>query len=784
MARPFLLTYRVATLRRLQIVHSFLFSSVCRRGQPSPPSTSFSLPSESPPAATKVPFATSAHGRTWQDPYHWMRKTADPDFIDHLRRENTYAADFMVDTEQLQRTLVREMRSRLPAKVSTPPERWGPWLYYQYIPKGKEYPVLCRRSEASDSGFVSKLLCFASGHSERKEQILLDWNEIAEQYGYVHVGACRVSPDHNFIAYTVDVNGSEQFLLRIKDLGDGSIVQRSEVEGVVSLAWARDGRTLFYTVSDENQRPYRVLCTEVGSDGTNDMPVYTENDSSFCVDITSTKDGKFITVYVIDAAYPLDGLDRICKRMPGVQVFVEHHYDSFYILTNAPLSENKESSSVGSYYLIICKVEHIHLPDLQQCIILPSEDVSFHDTDIFNQHLVLSVSKSSLPTMCSIKLPIQDLSSSLQKRLDVEDLNPWYFPVPTDLCSVAPGSNHDFMSSVYRVVLSSPVMPDVIVDYNMSEQTLSIVHQEEVKSADTHEHLVSECSEVKNDNNFIGVERWEDFSSKYCCERKQVISHDGIKVPLTIMYSRNAWKKGESPGLLHGYGAYGEALDTSWCSDRLSLLDRGWVMAFADVRGGGDSSWHESGTGLTKPNSIHDFLSCASFLIDKGYVHKGQLGATGTSAGGLLVGAAINMKTDLFCAAILKVPFLDICNSLMDPSLSLTILDYEEFGNPHIEKQFECIHSYSPYDNIPRAACLPSVLVTASYNDSRVGVWEAAKWVAKVRDTTCPNCSRSVILKTNMSGGHFGEGGYYAQCDDTAYEYAFLIKALGVMTYK
>ncbi|CAI0463281.1 unnamed protein product [Linum tenue] len=661
MARPFLLTSRVSTLRRVQIVHSFLFSSVCRRGQPSPPSTSFSLPSESPPAATKVPFAASAHGRTWQDPYHWMRKTADPDFIDHLRRENTYAAGFMVDTEQLQRTLVREMRSRLPAKVSTPPERWGPWLYYQYIPEGKEYPVLCRRSEASDSGFVNKLLCFASGHSERKEQILLDWNEIAEQYGYVHVGACRVSPDHNFIAYTVDVNGSEQFLLRIKDLGDGSIVQRSEVEGVVSLAWARDGRTLFYTVSDENQRPYRVLCTEV---------------------------------YVIDAAYPLDGLDRICKRMPGVQVFVEHHYDSFYILTNAPLSENKESSSVRSYYLITCKVEHIHLPDLQR-IIVPSEDVSFHDMDIFNQHLVLS------------------------KRLDVEDLNPWYFPVPTDLCSIAPGSNHDFMSSVYRVVLSSPVMPDVIVDYNMSEQTFSIVHQEEIKSADTHEHLVSECSEVKNDKNFIGVERWEDFSSKYYCERKQVISHDGIKVPLTIMYSRNAWKKGESPGLLHGYGAYGEAMDTSWCSDRLSLLDRGWVMAFADVRGGGDSSWHESGTGLTKPNSIHDFLSCASFLIDKGYVHNGQLGATGTSAGGLLVGAAINMKTDLFCAAILKVPFLDVCNSLMDPSLSLTILDYEEFGNPHIEKQFECIRSYSPYDNIPRAACLPSVLVTASYNDSR-----------------------------------------------------------------
>ncbi|CAN0929428.1 Protease 2 [Linum grandiflorum] len=425
--------------------------------------------------------------------------------------------------------------------------------------------------------------------------------------------------------------------------------------------------------------------------------------------------------------------------------------------------------SDGSYYLVTCPKEHVHSKDSQQ-IILPSEDVSFHDMDIFHQHLVLSVTKEGLPTMCSIKLPIQ--ASRSAKQCNIEDLDPWYFPVPTNLCSIAPGSNHEFLSSVYRVVLSSPVMPDAIADYDMSKQTFTIVHQDEVRPpSDRHyrEHKTDEA------------EGWKDLSCEYCCERKHVVSHDGVEVPLTILYSQKTWRKGQAPGLLHGYGAYGEYLDTSWRSDRLSLLDRGWVIAFADVRGGGgsNSSWHKSATGLSKPNSIHDFVSCASFLVDEGYVHSKKLGAQGSSAGGLLVAAAINMKTDLFRAVILKVPFLDICNSLLDPSLPLTILDYEEFGNPQLKSMFDCIRSYSPYENIQHGTCQPAMLVTSSYNDSRVGVWEAAKWVARLRDVTCPNCSRSVVLKTNMNCGHFGEGGVYSQCEETAYEYAFLMKALG-----
>lgn len=491
-----------------------------------------------------------------------------------------------------------------------------------------------------------------------------------------------------------------------------------------------------------------------------------------------------LQVYVIDAANPFDGLCRIRKRVSGVQYFLEHHYGFFYILTNAPLSENKENTC-GNYYLAKCQVEDIQAANWQN-IILPGEDVSLQDMDIFNGHLVLSLTKKGFPMLCSINLPID---VNFKNEMKIENLNPWYFPLPSNSCSVVPGSNHDFMSSVYRVVLSSPVMPDVIADYDMSRRMYSIVQQEEVRAVsgnipcspayvlDTI-HSQSDEESVQN----FKSQGWKDFSDAYCCERKEVASNDGVRVPLTILYSQKSWQKGQSPGLLQGYGAYGEVLDKSWCAERLSLLDRGWVVAFADVRGGGggDSSWHKSGSGLYKWNSVYDFVSCANYLVNEGYVHRDQLGAIGNSAGCLVLGAAINTYPDLFCAAILKVPFLDICNTLLDPSLPLTVLDYEEFGNPQIQSEFESILSYSPYDNIPRSGCCPSMLVTASFHDSRVGVWEAAKWVAKVRDSTCSACSSTVILKTNMTGGHFGEGGRYGQCEEAAYDYAFLLKAIGI----
>ncbi|XP_019180071.1 PREDICTED: uncharacterized protein LOC109175287 [Ipomoea nil] len=741
---------------------------------------------QTPPVAKKVPFTVSAHGKSWVDPYHWMRNRDDPDFITYLQQENSYAEAFMEDTHEVQKTLYTEMISRMPSTILTPPEPWGPWIYYQYIPEGKEFPVLCRKLAADSKGWMGTIANRIRS-AYKKEDILLDWNEIAENYGYVHVGTCRVSPDHNFLAYTIDISGGEEFVLQIKDLRSDCVLPNLNINGVVSLEWAQDARTLFYTLTDQQQRPYRLQSLRLGSDCMDHEALFTENDSNFCLDIASTKDGKFITmnsnsrtsseVYFINATNPQTGLKKFCNRVSGVQYFLEHHRGYFYVLTNAPIIDDMALPESGNFYLARCRVENSQSTNLQN-IIVPSGDIFLKDMDMFNEHLVLFVDKEGSSSICSI--PMKTIVSC-EKQKDIEDLSPWFFPLPSDMCSVSPGSNHDFMNSVYRVIVSSPVMPDVIVDYDMSRKSSNVVMQEELTNISSRNDNRLEdrrgCEIQKTEGHI-----WRDVSRIYACESKEVISHDGVRIPLTILFSRKAHRKGRSPALLHAYGAYGEIVDKSWCADRLSLLDRGWAIAFADVRGGGGGphpSWHRFGSGLNKLNSIHDFVSCGHYLVNEGYAHGNKLGAAGISAGSLLVGAAIGLHPGLFQAAVLKVPFLDICNTLLDPTLPLTILDYEEFGNPQIESYFNYILKYSPYDNISHELCFPATLVTASYNDSRVGVWEAAKWVAKIRDEACSRCCGSVILQTDMNGGHFSEGGHLGHCEEAAYEYAFLIKALG-----
>ncbi|XP_074268263.1 uncharacterized protein LOC141591729 isoform X1 [Silene latifolia] len=757
----------------------------------------FSTPSINPPIPKKLPFKLNVHGCVWDDPYHWMSNINDPDFSSYLQLENSYADAFMADTVKLQKDLFFEMGSRLPSKIQTPPERWGPWLYYQYIPEGKEYPVLCRRLATEGSAGLGSLFSLIK-KAFRKEEMLLDWNEIAEKYGYVHVGTCRISHDHNFLAYTLDINGSECFFLQIKDLRDGHVLSDIKADSVVSLAWSQDSSVIFYTVCDDNQRPYRVHCKNLGSDV--DTVIFTEDDSRFCVDITSTKDGKFITinsnsrtsseVFVLDAISPLNSLRRVHKRIDGVQFFLEHHQGFFYVLTNNP------STEVGmlpreNFYMGICRVEDIDSKNWQS-IILPSEGTNLQDMDMFDKYLVLFLEREGSSVMCSINLPIV---AKCKNVMEIKHLNPWIFPVPSDVCRTAPGSNHDYLTSAYRAVLSSPVMPDLVVEYDMSKRTFSVIHQEEVVQATRNVHTNTRNHEIngklpkvendkhRHDQSFEGLQSWKDFSSSYACETHEVVSHDGTKVPLTIVYSKDRKPKEQFPGLLEAYGAYGEVLEKCWCADRLSLLERGWVLAFADVRGGGgsDPSWHQQGSRANKMNSVYDYVFCAKYLVNKGYARKDRLAAIGYSAGSLLVGAAINSHPALFSAAILKVPFLDICNTLMDESLPLTILDHEEFGNPKIKAEFESLMKYSPYDNINQGSCYPAMLVTAAFNDTRVGVWEAAKWVAKVRETTCTTCSRSVILKTEMKGGHFGEGGRSGHSKEKAYEYAFLLKVMGLL---
>ncbi|KAL8157380.1 hypothetical protein AgCh_002179 [Apium graveolens] len=712
-----------------------------------------------------------------------MQQKHDPDFIKYLDQENAYADAFMDDTKNLQHVFYSEMTSKKPScKFTSRPPLCGPWYYYEYVPKGKNYPIYCRKLATKKNGWFQNLRNRVTGKSSNV-QILLDYNELVQQYGYVDVDTLEVSPNHNYLAYTLDTTGDERFMLKVKNLKTG-IHENFRVDYVDQLVWAKDNCTLFYTVSNASRRPYRVECY---TPHTNNTVIYTEEDPKFGVFIASTNDKNYMIVnscsnvkdssevYVIDATNALGGLCRIHQRIPDVEFsLIRHHHGFFYAVTDQPLSEDKFSS----FYVVRCPVQDVYEAKWET-VLVAGKGIYIRYIDILNEYLVLTLQRNGLPAVCSIKLPID---GSSKKAMKIDDLDPWYFPVPSNLCSIVSGSNDDFMSSRYRAVVSSPMMSDMVVDYDMSRRTFSIVDHDEIVD-NTMESISRSILREKGSSK---GQIWSDFSDAYCCEEKEVVSHDGIKIPLTILYSRKAHHKAQSPGLLEGYGAYGEVLDRSWSSDRQSLLDRGWVVAFADVRGGDggdghtDSSWHESGRGSNKSNSIADFVSCAEYLIREGYVHKCQLGALGCSAGGLLVAAAANRQPELFRAIILEVPFLDVCNTLLDPRLSASY-DHKEFGNPEIQSEFLKILKYSPYENVPNRACCPAMLVTASFKDLRVQVWQPAKWVAKVRENACSECSKAVILKTNMKCGHFGEPWDFTERRETAYKYAFLVKAMGLM---
>jgi protease II len=613
--------------------------------------------------------------------------------------------------------------------------------------------------------------------------VLVDFNQIGKQHGYVHV-KWEPSPDNRYLAYSLDTTGDEFYKLQIRDLSKNCILVK-EINNVDTFEWA-NGTSLYYTVYGKNQShlcPSKVQVTRIESDD-DDVVIYTEHDSSRYLDISCCKDCEFMTVYswsmtsssdvqiyVMNLSKPLNGLTTIHKCVSsGDSCSLEHHQGFFYIMTNARLSEKNITS--GNYYMIRCRVEDVE-SNIWQIIIPPSEDLSLQEMDMFNEYMVLLFNKNGSPTMCSIKLPID--SSCKNNIMNIDDLDPWFFPVPSESCTIAPAEdyNHNFMSSVYRAEVSSPLMSARYVDYYMSHNRSTLEEDEDIQGS------VSESLDVESissDNEDVEVSSSYD---GYALERKEVISHDGVGIPLTIMYSHKMYEKGKSPGILHGYGAYGRDCSAKdWCPLRFCLLDAGWVFAFADVRGGGgkDSCWHKNGSGLNKTNSIKDFVSCGEFLINEGYVHQHRLGAVGGSAGGLLVGAAINMSPHLFRAAILRVPLLDVCNSLLDPSLPFTLGSVgsrREYGNPEIKLELEAIRSYSPYSNVRSGVCYPSMLVTAHFHDSRVGVWEGAKWVAKIRESTRTNGS-SVVLKTSMVGGHLGEHRSHSQYRNLA-----LIKVMG-----
>ncbi|EFJ25527.1 hypothetical protein SELMODRAFT_98843 [Selaginella moellendorffii] len=710
------------------------------------------------PAAPRRSFPKTRHGVTWDDPYHWLRNSEDPAVIAYLQAENQHAQSTMAGTRELQRQIRQEMASRMEKELASPPERWGDWYYFVHIPQGKEFPIYSRR-RACQGG---RLKAFFTSFFDKNSEVMIDINELAAEHGHAQLGVFKLSRDHKLLAYTIDLGGNEIFTLFIKDLETDSLLLEHKTDGVVSVEWSDTGDYLYYTCSDAAHRPHRVLLRNLRSKD-DDIAIYHDDNPKNFVDVTRTKNWQYVLinvnsktsseviafhkcvarastgqVFLVDPKTSATTLRKVADRVDGIQYFVEHHEEHLYILTNF-LGDKKLASLGNNYRLVRCKTDSLTSKAWEEVVPVDSENW-IEDMDIFAKHLILYRRQNGLPIVHVFNL---DVSICLKTPRTVN--------LPSGITVLTPGANCDFNSSTLRLSISSLVMPEATYDVDLTTGEVTLLQQVKIVGVDT---------------------------GSYCMKHLAATSHDGVRVPLTIVYSNKFERKGENSALVTGYGAYGELLDMSFSSDRLSLLDRGWVLAFAHVRGSGTlgKAWHSEGKLLKKENSFKDFIACIRYLVENQYASRNKIAAFGESAGGLLVGAAVNLQPDLFRAIILKVPFLDILNTMLDSSLSLTEHEYDEWGDPSSDKAaFDCIRNYSPYDNIKPGVRYPAMLVTSSFLDTRVGYWESAKWIAALRHSCQAEC---LVFKTNMSGGHFGDGGRYSHLKETAYGFAFLIKNL------
>ncbi|PRQ54936.1 putative oligopeptidase B transcription factor WD40-like family [Rosa chinensis] len=751
-----------------------------------------------PPNPPQKPETFTLHDHTWQDPYSWMSKLNDKVAMRHMdmymEQEDKYTEAVMYGTDRLQSKLQSEMASRLSFDLSTPPLKFGPWLYYRRVEEGKQFPVLCRRLASLHDEFISHKspsagFDFTSG--KRIEQKLIDYNQEAQRFGgYAYEELSEVSPDHRFIAYTMYDKDKDLFRLSVRNLNSGALCSKPQAERVSNLAWAKDGQALLYVVTDQNKRPYRMYCSMIGSTD-EDVLVFEESDNNVFVNIRHTKDFRFVTVntfstasskvFLINAADPLSGLNLVWQCEGIAHCVLEHHQGYLFLFTDAA----KGGQSVDNHYLLRSPVDSSSSPRIWEDVFVSDPDWVFEDVDFSHTHLVLNIREGRNFRLCSVALPLP----AGKGPVHLKELHPQFLPLPKYVSQISPGPNYDYHSSKMRFTISSPVMPDAVVDYDLSNGNWKIIQQQNIlhertkvlygtaSSASISEKTLNtdnlnSANEVSSDDQQL----WNDLSEFYACEQHNVSSYDGVLVPLTVVYSCKNKKEDQNPGLLHVHGAYGELLDKRWRSELKSLLDRGWMVAYADVRGGGGGGkkWHHDGRCTKKINSIKDFIACANFLVDKEIVHGKKLAASGYSAGGLVVASAINQCPHLFTAAVLKVPFLDATSTLLYPIIPLTAVDYEEFGYPGDINDFHAIRDYSPYDNIQKDVLYPAVLISSSFN-TRFGVWEAAKWVARVRELTVYDPKRPILLNLTTD---IVEENRYLQCKESALETAFLIKAM------
>jgi oligopeptidase B len=677
--------------------------------------------SPAPPTAKRVMNVTEVNGQKLVDNYHWLRDKANPEVRAYLESENAYTDSVMKATEPLQKELYGELLGRIKETDVEVPYKDGGYFYYSRTEAGKQYQIRCRKKGSMDA----------------PEEVLLDVNELAKEQIFMSLGDFEVSDDGNLLAYTTDNTGCRQYKLAVKDLRTGTTLP-DHAERVGSIAWANDNKTFFYTIEDEQtKRQYRMYRHTVGTTGA-DTLVYEEKDERFRVEVAKSRSKGFIFLLLgshttsearyIPADQPTAEWKLVEPRKQDVEYYPDHNGDFFYLRAN---------DTGRNFRLVKTPVSDPGRSHWQE-VVPQRSDVMLRGVDFFKNYYVSYERQDGLP-----QIRVTDLRSGKSRRIE--------FPEPAYLSYGYVNMEYD--TSKVRYGYQSFVTPPSVFEYDMASGASVLLKQKEVPGYDR---------------------------GRYQVERSYATAPDGVKVPISIVHLKGAKLDGKGPLYLTGYGAYGYAYDISFNSNIFSMVDRGVVYAVAHIRGGGEmgKAWHDAGRMMNKKNTFTDFIACADYLVAQGYGSKDRLVIEGRSAGGLLMGAVLNMRPDLFHAAVVGVPFVDVINTMLDESLPLTVGEFEEWGNPKEKAAFDYMITYSPYDNI-EAKTYPNMLVQTSFNDSQVMYWEPAKYVARMRAVRTDH--NVLILKTNMSpAGHGGASGRYDRLKEVAFEYAFILTQMGI----
>lgn len=675
-----------------------------------------------PPVAKKISKELVTHGHLRVDDYYWMNERENPEVVDYLESENTYLQQMMKHTEPLQEKLYEEMRSRIKEADKSVPYLENGYYYYTRTVEGEEYSLQCRRKGSLDA----------------PEEVMLDVNAMAKGYAFYALGGTAVSPDNRMLAYSVDTVSRRKYSIHVKNLETGEIFSDVIPGTTGTMVWGNDNKTIFYVVRNEvTLRPEKIVRHTLGTPVSDDRTVYTEEDETFNVRVLKTKSGKFIIIEsestltiesrFVDANRPDDDLKVFQPRITGLEYEVDHADDYFYIRTN---------HQATNFRLMRTPLDRTGLENWEE-VIPYFDDTFLNSFTLFSDYLVV------------------------QERRDGQNflrVMPWrgeehIITFEEEVYTALLGVNRDFDSHLVRFVYTSMTTPVTTFDFNMK----------------SHERILLKQDEVLGGFN----------SADYETRREYATAEDGTRIPLSIVYKKGFTRDGSNPVLLYGYGSYGYTQDPVFRVNLLPLLDRGFVYVIAHIRGEQfyGRKWYEDGKLLRKMNTFTDFNAAAQFLIDAGYAHPGSLFAKGGSAGGLLMGAVINLRPDLYRGIIANVPFVDVVTTMLDESIPLTTSEFDEWGNPKNEEYYHYMLSYSPYDNIT-AKDYPAMLVTTGFHDSQVQYWEPAKWVAKLRSLKTDD--NLLLFQINMDYGHGGASGRFQGLRNLALEYAFLLDQLGI----